>query len=239
MKRVASAIAKILVVAAIGVIVLWALQRRLIYFPMAGVPRPAAVGLQGAEEVSFPTADHLTLNGWFVARPASLAGLTVIVFNGNAGHRAFRAPLAAMLAQAGVATLLFDYRGYGENAGQPSEDGLAEDARSAYRYVVGRSDVDAKRLVYLGESLGTGVAIRLATEHAPRGLILRSPFTSLVDVGRYHYPFLPVNAILRDRFPSIDRIRRIGCPLLVIMGSHDSIVPSAQSRRLYEAAASP
>jgi len=239
MKRVAPALAKLLLVASIGVIVLWALQRRLMYFPMADVPRPAAVGLPGAEEVSFPTADRLTLHGWFVPATASTQRLTTIVFNGNAGHRGFRAPLAAMLATTGVATLLFDYRGYGDNAGEPSEEGLAEDARAAYRYVVGRNDVDPRGLVYFGESLGTGVAIRLATEHAPRALILRSPFTSMVDLGRHHYPLLPINAVLHDRYPSLDRIGRIACPLLVITAAHDSVVPSNQSRQLYEAARTP
>ena len=234
-----TALASLLVVATIGTVVLWALQRRLIYFPLGDVPRSAAVGLPRAQDVSFVTTDDVTLHGWFVPPTAPFIGMTVIVFNGNAGHRGFRAPLAAMLADSGLATLLFDYRGYGENQGQPSEEGLAEDARAAHRYVSTRQDVDATRLVYFGESLGTGVAVRLAAERAPRALILRSPFTSMVDVGRHHYPFLPVATVLRDRYASIDRIADITCPLLVITAAHDSVVPSAQSRRLYEAARSP
>ena len=116
---------------------------------------------------------------------------------------------------------------------------MQQDAQAAYRYVVARTDVDPDRLVYFGESLGTGVAVRLAAEHTPRALILRSPFTSLTDVGRHHYPFLPVRALLSDRFASIDRVAHIKCPLLVITAAHDSVVPSEQSRRLYEAAPSP
>jgi uncharacterized protein len=233
-----TALTSLLVVATIGIVVLWALQRRLIYFPMAGVPAPAAVGLPGAQAVSFGTSDGVTLHGWFVPPAGTPLGMTTIVFNGNAGHRGFRAPLAAMLADSGVATLLFDYRGYGENEGEPSEEGLAEDARAAYRHVVARKDVDPDRVVYFGESLGAAVAVRLATEHVPRALILRSPFTSLLDAGRYHYPFLPVATILRERYASIDRIADVTCPVLVITPEHDSIVPSAQSRRLYEAAQS-
>jgi fermentation-respiration switch protein FrsA (DUF1100 family) len=144
-----------------------------------------------------------------------------------------------MMATMGVATLLFDYRGYGDNAGEPSEEGLAQDARAAHDYVIGRRDVDRTRLVYYGESLGAAVAVRLSTERSPRALILRSPFTSLLDVGRHHYPFLPVATLLRDRYPSIDRIASVSCPVLVVAAAHDSVVPSEQSRRLYEAAPSP
>jgi fermentation-respiration switch protein FrsA (DUF1100 family) len=163
----------------------------------------------------------------------------VIVFNGNAGHRALRAQLADALAQRGIASLLFDYRGFGGNPGSASEEGLALDARAVRTYAAGRSDVDATRLVYFGESLGTGVAVRLATECPPAALILRSPFTSLVEVGRYHYPILPVRWLLRDRFDSIDRIGRVRCPLLVIAGDRDGIIPPALSQGLYDAAPSP
>ena len=105
--------------------------------------------------------------------------------------------------------------------------------------MAGRSDVDATRLVYFGESLGTAVAVGLAVEHPPAGLILRSPFTSMADVGQHHYPLLPVRLLLEDRFPSIDRIPKLRSPLLVIAGEDDRIVPIQQSRRLYAAASAP
>jgi fermentation-respiration switch protein FrsA (DUF1100 family) len=172
--------------------------------------------------------------------PADRSGAdTVIVFNGNAGNRAYRSDLAAGIAAGGMAVLLFDYRGYGENPGSPSEEGLALDARAARRYVLLRAEVDARRLVYFGESLGSAVAVRLSMEHPARAVILRSPFTSFVDMGRLHFPILPVRWILRDRYASIDRIARIGSPLLVIAGANDTIVPTSQSRRLFEAALEP
>jgi hypothetical protein len=217
---------------------LWLTQRRMMYFPSGDVPPPAQVGLSNAETVTFATDDGLTLNGWFVPAAGASTG-TVIVFNGNAGNRAYRSDLAARLAAQGLAVLLFDYRGYGENLGSPTEEGLALDARAARRYVLSRADVDARRLVYFGESLGSAVAVRLAVEHPPHAVILRSPFMSFVELGRLHYPILPVGWILRDRYPSIDRIAKIGCPLLVIAGSADSLVPAAQSRRLFEAALEP
>ena len=189
-------------VAAAGVLLLvWAFQRALIYCPLDDVPAPSDVGLAGVETVTFPTEDGLMLGGWFVPSRSAVASGTVIVFNGNAANRAYRAPIAAALRDHGYQVLLFDYRGYGGNGGVPTEAGLLEDARAARAFLLGRADVYPSRLVYFGESLGTGVAIALAAEFGPAAMVLRSPFTSLVDVGRHHYPFLPVNALLRDRFP--------------------------------------
>jgi fermentation-respiration switch protein FrsA (DUF1100 family) len=218
---------------------LWAGQRWLIYFPERALPPLQSVGLPTAEPVAFHTEDGLHLEGWFVRPAAAPTGQTVIVFNGNGGNRAYRTPLAAALARGGNAVLLFDYRGYGGNPGLPSERGLARDARAALEAVLSRDDVNPEGIVYLGESLGTGVAVRLAAERPPHALILRSPFTSLADVGQYHYPFLPVRWLLRDRFDSLDRIGHIRAPLLVVAGTEDQIVPFVLSEALYLAAPEP
>jgi fermentation-respiration switch protein FrsA (DUF1100 family) len=218
---------------------IWTTQRRLMYFPTSGVPTPAAIGLTDVEPVTFTTTDGLELSGWFVAAPGPSPRVTVLVFNGNAGNRAHRGPLAAALHRHGLQVLLVDYRGYGGNPGAPTENGLAADSRAARAYLAGRPDVDASRIVYFGESLGTAVAIDLAVEHQPAALILRSPFTSMADLGQHHYPFLPVRFLLRDRFAAIDQIRRIRVPLLVIAGAHDRVVPIESSRRLYDAVVAP
>jgi fermentation-respiration switch protein FrsA (DUF1100 family) len=227
----------ILLAVGLALALLWVGQRRMIYLPFGNVPPAASSGLWRAEDVTFTTDDGVSLHGWFVPAASTPARFTVIVFNGNAGHRGFRAPLAAALARHGVSTLLFDYRGYGDNTGRPSEDGLARDARAARAYLTTRADVDTGRVVFFGESLGAAVALRLATETPPLALVLRSPFTSLTDIGRYHYPFLPVRWLLRDRYPSLERVGSVSCPILVIAGERDSIIPIEQSRRLYEAIA--
>jgi fermentation-respiration switch protein FrsA (DUF1100 family) len=245
---------------------LWAFQRRLIYLPSPGPVPPAASVLPGAEDVSFETADGLRLQGWFVpgavdspapARPRSVTlpegappqvgegeahlnpGPAVLVCNGNGGDRSMRAALAAALSRMGLAVLLFDYRGYGGNPGSPSEEGLADDARAALAYLAGRPEVDPGRVAYLGESLGAAVALRLAVERPPAALVLRSPFASLAEVGRRHYPFLPVSLLLRDRYDSAALVGRLTAPLLVVAGSRDRIVPASHSRRLFAAAPEP
>jgi pimeloyl-ACP methyl ester carboxylesterase len=171
------------------------------------------------------------------ARPQR--GAAVLVCNGNGGDRSMRAGLADGLSRLGLAVLLFDYRGYGGNPGRPSEAGLAADARAALGYLAGRPEVDPDRIVYLGESLGAAVALRLATERPPAALVLRSPFASLAEVGRRHYPILPVSLLLRDRYDAASLAGRLRAPLLVVAGGRDRIVPPSHSRRLFAAAPEP
>lgn len=225
-----------LVLALVLVGLLWIFQRRLIYLPTVEDLPAAATVLPGAEDVRFPTADGLTLNGWFVPEAGGTRRATVLMFNGNGDNRAGRAPLAAELSRAGLAVLLVDYRGYGDNPGSPSESGLLADTRAARAYLDRRADVDPDRIVYFGESLGAAVALQLAVERPPAALVLRSPFSSLADAGQVHYPLLPVRALLKDRFDSIRHIRRLQTPVLVVAGERDTIVPPGQSRRIARAA---
>jgi fermentation-respiration switch protein FrsA (DUF1100 family) len=231
-------IVAVLVAVLLGLV--WSQQRRLIYYPWPGRVPAAASVLPGGQEVVLETEDGIRLGAWFVPAPGSTPrGPAVLVCNGNAGSRALRAPLAAALARAGLSVLLFDYRGFGGNPGRPSEEGLAADARAARAWLAARPEVDPSRIAYFGESLGAAVALRLAVERPPAALVLRSPFTSLTDVGRLHYPWLPVRLLLADRYPSAERVADLTVPLLVVAGEHDRIVPAALSRRLYDAAAEP
>ncbi len=213
------------------------LQRRLIYLPsLARVPRAEAV-VASAREVTLRTVDGLALGAWLVEAGAPDRGVAVLVANGNAGNRSLRAPLARALASAGLAVLLFDYRGYGGNPGRPSEQGLARDVRAAHRFLIEDAGVAPGRLLYYGESLGSAVVAELATERPPAGLVLRSPFVDLASLGRIHYPFLPVRTLLRDRYPLADHLAGVKVPTTVVYGSRDSIVPPEQSRAVAAAAA--
>ena len=229
------------VVAAAGVLLaaVWLFQRPLVYFPLERSVPPVAAALPGAQEVAFRTADGLELRGWYLPARQPVPRAAVLVFNGNAGDRSYRTPLAEALAGQGLAVLLFDYRGYGGNPGTPSETGLLADARAARAALTSRDGVDPGRIVYFGESLGAAAAVALAVEQPPAALVLRSPFTSLGDMARFHYPLLPAGPFLRDRYPAIEQIAQVTVPLLVVAGSRDRIVPVEQSRRLYEAAREP
>ncbi len=230
------AIFALAVLAVVGLI--WVSQRRLIYLPTQAVPDTAFV-LAGIEEVTYPTEDGLTLTAWFVPAAGDESSGTVVVFNGNAGNRANRTPLAEAFARRGYAVLLVDYRGYGGNPGRPSEEGLAADARAGVAYLKTRPGFDSNRLVYFGESLGAGVALGLVGHQEPAALVLRSPFTSLPDIASVHYPFLPTSLLLWDRYPNLETIRGINVPVMIIAGSEDSIVPIEQSDKLFEASPEP
>ncbi|MFC7449044.1 alpha/beta hydrolase [Rhodococcus daqingensis] len=227
------------VVVALILVVLWVCQRRLIYLPDGAAPGPAEQVLDGAEDVWLTTSDGLRLGAWYVPPTGADRGVTVLVANGNAGNRADRAPLARALAGAGFATLLFDYRGYGGNPGRPSEDGLARDVRAARHHLVDERAVPPDRLLYFGESLGTGVVTELAAEHRPAGLLLRSPFVDLATLGQRHYPFLPVRLLLWDSFPVAESVARIDAPTTVVYGTADTIVPPDHSERVADSVAGP
>jgi uncharacterized protein len=236
MRAVAAVVGVVVGAWLLVVLLAWGFQRQLIYLPDRADPAapPAAV-----EEVAFTTADGLELAAWFV--PAEGEPVAhVLVTPGNAGNRAHRLPLARGLAARGHAVLLVDYRGYGGNPGDPSEAGLLRDAEAAFRSLEARDGVDAEHIVLLGESIGAGVAAGLAAELGPTGgpaaVVLRSPFPSLGEVARGHYPFLPVGLLLRDRFPVSDQLADVEAPILVVAGGADTIVPTALSREVAERA---
>jgi uncharacterized protein len=238
-RRVVNMILIVLAAVALLLIAVWALQRRLIYLPDHQAVPPAAEVLPGARDVKLVTDDGLELGAWFVPATAADRGVTVLVAGGNAGDRSLRAPLARALAGRGLSVLLFDYRGYGGNPGSPSEQGLARDVRAAYRFLVEQAQVPPDRLLYFGESLGAAVVTELATERPPAGLVLRSPFGDLASVGRVHYPFLPVAALLRDRYALADQLGKVTAPTVVVYGTSDTIVPPEQSLAVATAAAGP
>ncbi|WP_312880264.1 alpha/beta hydrolase [Actinokineospora xionganensis] len=219
----------VVVVLVVGLAYLF--QRRLIYLPSTSAPPDVANVIPDGRQVTYPTVDGLALAGWYAPGP----GTTVLVLPGNAGDRSARIPLAVALRARGHGVLLVDYRGYGGNPGDPSEDGLAADAKAAHGFLVGQG-VPQDRLVYFGESLGAAVAARLAREHPPRGLLLRSPFVDLPSVAAVHYPLLPARLLLRDRFPVAETVRGLGVPTTVVYGTDDEIVPPGQSAEVAAAA---
>jgi pimeloyl-ACP methyl ester carboxylesterase len=217
---------------------LTALQRRLIYFPDRAPVPPADRVIDGARDVTLRTSDGLTLGAWFVpADPAADQSLAVLFAPGNGGNRWGRAGFAVELSRRGFAVLLMDYRGYGGNPGTPSEEGLAEDAMAGAA-VLDELGYPAEATIYFGESLGTGVVAGLQARRPPAGLVLRSPFTELADVGAHHYRWLPVRVLLQDRFETAALLADSPVPVTVIYGDRDTIVPPELSARVADEARS-
>lgn len=206
-----------------------------IYHP-GSAPSWESAGGAGMSVVSYRTADGLTLSGWYRAARGDLP--TLVYFHGSAGYHGGRARLVAPYLDAGYGVLLAGYRGYGDNPGWPSEAGLYEDGRAALDWLDG-SGVAPDRTILYGESLGTGVAVQMAVERPMAGLVLQAPFTSTVDVGEDMVPWLPVSAMMTDRYDNLSKIGRISVPLLLIHGEADRIVPVRFGRRLFDAAPDP
>jgi uncharacterized protein len=205
----------------------------LLYFPTRAIAQ-APVEFR---DVAITAEDGERLHGWWMPGARPVAG-HVVLFHGNAGNVGDRVPHAALLAAARLDVLLFDYRGYGRSSGSPSEPGLYRDARAAYRALLELPGVDPSRALYLGESLGGAVALALALELPPAGLILQSTFTSVRDLARLHYPFIP-GGLVPDAYPSLARIAALRAPLLVIHGADDELVPLSHGEALFEAAPEP
>jgi fermentation-respiration switch protein FrsA (DUF1100 family) len=207
----------------------------LLYVPSTAVPPPADVGLAGAEDLTVTTRDGVRLRAWYVPAAGEPVG-AVLVLHGNAGTRAHRAPLAAALRDRGLATLLVDYRGFGGSPGSPSEEGLLADSEAAAVALERRSGFDRDRIVYFGESIGSGPAAWLAARRPPAAVVLRSPFPTVTEVASRRVPVLPVRWFLGERYPLASWIAGYDGPLLAIAGDQDDLIPVSFSRRAVEAA---
>lgn len=231
-RRAARGLLILALVTVVAVTIIWTLQRGLIYFPDATPVPPAAEVIEGGRDVGLRTADGLELGAYFVpATGDQEAEMAVLVAPGNGGNRLGRVGLAEELSQRGLAVLLMDYRGYGGNPGRPSEDGLAADADAAVEALRDLGFAPSQT-IYFGESLGTGVVAALQARHRPAGVVLRSPFTDLADVGSHHYPWLPVRLLLRDQFPVVAHLAASDVPVTVIYGDNDTVVPTVLSVRV-------
>jgi fermentation-respiration switch protein FrsA (DUF1100 family) len=214
--------------------VLTALLNSLLYFPARGLGTAPSVE---HADVSIDTEDGARLHGWWVPA-AGEPRAHVLFLHGNAGNIGDRVPHVELLAGAGLDVLAFDYRGYGNSSGRPSERGTYLDARAALAELRRRPGVDPDRVVYVGESLGGAVALELALHAQPAALVLQSTFTSIRDMARLHYPVVP-RAAVPDAYPSLRLVAGLRAPLLCLHGDRDEIVPLAYGEALFEAAPEP
>lgn len=215
------------------VILAYLFQDRLLYFPsrqLRGTPAQRSLSF---ENVTLDTADGERLHGWWI--PAEPERAVLLFCHGNAGNISGRLESIRRFHHLGLSVLIFDYRGYGQSTGRPSEDGLYRDVDAAWRYLTEVRGTNPTDIIAFGRSLGSGPATWLATQHRIGALILESPFTSIPDVAAVHYPWLPVRLLARSRFGNLHRIPHVEAPVLIIHSPNDEIIPYVQGRRLFEA----
>jgi len=223
---------------AYGVVVggLYAFQRQLLYLPDKTRPDLAQLTRLGVREVTLTTADGLSLLSWYL--PASPGRPVIAYFHGNGGHIGYRVERLLRFADEGYGVLMLEYRGYGGNPGAPSETGFFTDSDAAVDFLEHEA-VTSNRLVIYGESLGSGVAVRLASEREVGALILEAPFTSVAEVAQHHFRYVPAAKMVTDRFDSLSRIGKVKAPILILHGGRDRVVPLRFGRALFNAAPEP
>jgi fermentation-respiration switch protein FrsA (DUF1100 family) len=220
------------------VAILFFAQRSMLYVRTTARPMLNIAALEPKREiVCLATPDGLHLRSWYF-RPGRAGAPVVVFLHGNAGDIGNHIPWAKFLIDAGYGVLALEYRGYGGNPGSPTEDGLYDDARGAFDFLKQQGIAD-RDVALFGESLGTGVAVQMATEHEVGAVILRSPYTSIPDVAAVQFWYVPVHWLVRDRFDSLSKIAKIHAPLMVFHGDSDTLIPIALGRRLYDAAPEP
>lgn len=218
-------------------VLVFVFQANFVYYPHKNLDlTPAIVGLE-YEDVYITTRDGTRLHGWFL--PRSNARGTLLFLHGNAGNISHRTESLRLFHDLGLAVFIIDYRGYGRSEGKPGENGTYLDAEAAWKYLTGEKSVPAGKIIVFGRSLGGAVAAWLSTQYTPAALILESTFSSSVDMGKHIYPFLPMKFITRIKYPTINRMQDIHCPVLVIHSSEDDIVPYEQGRKIFMAANEP
>lgn len=212
-------------------------QSRLVYFPEKQLSlTPGAIGLDYTS-VTIATRDGETLHGWWM--PVPNAKGTVLFLHGNAGNISHRINYLAMFKRLGYNMLLFDYRGYGQSSGVPSESGTYLDAQAAWRYLTETRSIAPARIVVFGESLGGAVAAWLAAQQKPGLLALASTFTSVPDLAAKLYPFLPVRWISRFDYDTRKSLQSVTCPVFIAHSPQDEIIPFEHGQQLFQAAPEP
>lgn len=220
------------------VVVITIFQRSLLYHPDRNLSSPQSYGLpETMKPVMLSTDDGITVTSWY--QPAEEGKPTIVYFHGNAGHMGDRSEKFIAFIDKGFGLLTLSYRGYGTSGGSPTEEGIYQDARAAVRYVLSQS-VPETHIVIYGESLGSGVAVQMATEfQKAKALVLEAPYTSITRRASEIYFYLPVAWMLKDHFDSKSKIKSVRVPLLLFHGELDPTIPIAHGKELLEAANEP
>jgi|APDOM4702015159_1054818.scaffolds.fasta_scaffold98839_1 fermentation-respiration switch protein FrsA (DUF1100 family) len=213
-----------------------AFQRRLQYFPDRRLTELAQTDLKDGEDLRLQTDDGETLVAWHF--PPTSGRPLILYFHGNGGALIDRVPRFRLFLERGYGLLAVSYRGYGGSTGSPTQAGLMQDGEAAYREARALG-YTSDRIILMGASLGTGVAIALAATHGAAAIVLEAPYLSALDVASAHYPIFPVKWLMLDHFRSDIAIRHVHIPVLMVHGENDDVVPISSARRLFELANEP
>jgi len=218
-------------------ITIYFMQDRMLYFPEREVVQtPNDIGLE-YEEVTLQTFDNVTISGWYI--PAKHEKGVLLFCHGNAGNISHRLESISIFHNLGLSVLIFDYRGYGKSEGKPSEKGTYRDAEAAWDYLVEVKQKSPDRIIIFGRSLGAAIAADTAHKKTPAGLILESGFLSVPEMGKKHYPWIPVKYLSKFHYSTIDKIPLVTCPKLIVHSPDDEIVPFEHGKFLFEKAGQP
>ena len=208
-----------------------------IYYPTRKISiTPESIGLK-FENIFFETDDHVKLNGWYV--PCEGARATLLFCHGNAGNISDRLDSIDIFHDIGLNVFIFDYRGYGKSRGLSTERGTYLDAMAAYNWLISKKKSDDDKIVIFGRSLGGSIAIDLASKINKGLLISESAFTSIIDIGKELYPFLPIKYCASTKYDSIQKIKNVKIPKLIMHSEDDEIIPLSHGEKLFKAAISP
>ena len=211
-------------------------QRNLLYHPNENNYSDDKITVN-IEKVNIKTSDNINLLGWYHEKNLK-EFKTLIFFHGNAGSLENRIHKLNHFKDMNVNFLIIAWRGFSGNSGEPSENGLYKDGKSAIDWLI-KKDISEQKLMLYGESLGTGVAVHLAQNRNFSGVILETPFTSMIDAAKTFYPYIPVKLLLKDKFENYKKIKNINSPILIMHGEADQIVPFSMGKKLYEIANKP
>jgi fermentation-respiration switch protein FrsA (DUF1100 family) len=218
-------------------VILFFMQPKFLYKPLPEVTyTPGELGLD-FEDVTFRTDDGVKLTGWYV--PADESKPTILFCHGNGGNMMHRLDSINIFNNLGLNCFIFDYRGYGQSRGRPTEEGTYVDAAASYRYLTEDKMVQPQDIIIFGRSLGGSIAAQLATNVKAQSLVIESSFTSYVDIGERFYPYMPVRWFAAFGYKTAEYIRDVECPVMIIHSRNDEIIPFELGLELYEIANEP
>ncbi|MHC4130685.1 MAG: alpha/beta hydrolase [Planctomycetota bacterium] len=216
---------------------LFFMQTHFVYFPTHEHDyTPQDIDLD-FEDVTLETSDAIKLNAWYI--PAQNASIVILFCHGNGGNISHRLDSINLFNQLGLNCFIFDYRGYGLSEGKPDEQGTYMDAFTAYQWLRDEKNFQPQNIIIFGRSLGASIASQLAGKVQVKSLVIESAFTNIIDMGRKLYPYLPVRWFARFYYPTINYIKKVNCPVMVIHSPEDEMIPYEFGLKLYEASNEP